>query len=286
MNEGFEGLPVQAMTCDVEDYFQVSAFENVIDRKDWPTFDCRIPRNMDRILAHFSEANATGTFFILGWVARKYPEIVRQIVSQGHEVASHGMEHKRICQQAAGEFLEDASAARKLLEDIAGVSVVGYRAASWSIGERTPWAHEVLAEAGYRYSSSTYPIRHDLYGAPDAPQVPHTVGGTGLLEIPASVVSIGGKNFPASGGGFFRLFPLWLSEWLIRKAQAARPSPYIFYFHPWEIDPDQPRVSGLPLKSRFRHYVNIEKTEARLIKILGRFRWGRMDRLFLAGDTS
>ena len=286
MTEASEKIPLQAMTCDVEDYFQVTALEPVVDRKDWTSFDCRVPRNMDRILGHFAEANITGTFFILGWVAKQHPEVVRQVVSQGHEVASHGMEHKRVWQQAPEEFLEDVTSARKLLEDIAGVSVVGYRAPSWSIGSRTPWAHEMLAEAGYRYSSSVYPTRNDVSRAPEVEREPHTVDGTGILEIPVSVVSIGGRSIPASGGGFFRLFPLRLSDWLIRKAQSERRSPYVFYFHPWEIDPEQPRMRGLSMKSRFRHYVNLEKTEARLVEILGRFRWGRMDRLFLTGETS
>ena len=286
MTGAADDISIHAMTCDVEDYFQVSAFESVIDRKDWPDFDCRIPRNMDRILAHFADANATGTFFILGWVAREYPEIVRRVVSQGHEVASHGMYHKRVWQQAPEEFLDDVVSARRLLEDIAGVEVTGYRAPSWSIGNRTPWAHEMLAEAGYQYSSSIYPARHDLGHTPDTPQEPHVVDGTGILEIPVSVVSIGGQRIPASGGGFFRLFPLSVSDWLIRRARSATRSPYIFYFHPWEIDPGQPRVGGLSLKTRFRHYFNLEKTEARLVKILGRFRWERMDRLFLGSEAT
>lgn len=285
MTDASEGLPIQAMTCDVEDYFQVSAFEEIVNRADWHTMDCRIPRNVDRILAHFADADVKGTFFVLGWVAKNHPDVVRRIAAEGHEVASHGMEHRRVWQQTPAEFLQDARAARDILQDTAGVPVSGYRAASWSIDSRAPWAHEMLAEAGYSYSSSIYPISHDHYGDPDSPEMPYKVGDTDVLEIPASVVRFCGRKVPASGGGFFRLFPLSLTECLIRRAQARGGAPYIFYFHPWEIDRDQPRMPGLSLQTRFRHYVNIAKVEARLRVLLERFRWGRMDEIFLAGSV-
>jgi polysaccharide deacetylase family protein (PEP-CTERM system associated) len=227
------------------------------------------------------DADARCTFFVLGWVAENHPEVVRSIVDQGHELASHGMEHRRVWQQEPEEFLEDSRNSRLILEDTGGVPVIGYRAASWSIDQRTPWAHDVLAKAGYQYSSSIYPVRHDHYGMPDAPIGPHAKGSSRLLEVPASVATVAGRRIPAAGGGFFRLFPLWMSEWLIRRSQAATETPYIFYFHPWEVDPQQPRIKDVSLTTRFRHYVNIDKVESRLQVLLRRFRWGRIDDLFL-----
>jgi polysaccharide deacetylase family protein (PEP-CTERM system associated) len=271
------------MTCDVEDYFQVSAFDGVVSRKDWKSFDCRIASNVDRILQHFDNAGIKGTFFILGWVAQHHPQVIRRIASEGHEIASHGLEHRRVWQQSATTFREDVLTTRILLEDIAGIPVIGYRAASWSIDSRTHWAYEVLGEAGYRYSSSIYPISHDHYGAPEAPTRPHEVAGTGVLEIPASVIRLAGRNFPVSGGGYFRLYPLSLSIWMIERRLAAEPIPYVFYFHPWEIDPEQPRIPDISLKTRIRHYLNLNKFEDRLCSLLDRFRWGRMDEIFLTG---
>ena len=272
---------MHAMTCDVEDYFQVSAFEGLVDRRDWMRLDCRIPRNVDRILGMLDEAGARCTFFVLGWVAENHPQVVRRIAEQGHELASHGMEHRRVWQQEPVEFLEDSRQSRLVLEDTAGVPVIGYRAASWSIDERTPWAHDVLSEAGYQYSSSIYPVSHDHYGMPDALTAPHAKGSSRLLEIPASIATVAGRRVPAAGGGFFRLFPLWMSEWLIRRSQAATETPYIFYFHPWEIDTEQPRMRDASASARFRHYVNIDKVESRLRILLSHFQWGRMDELFL-----
>jgi polysaccharide deacetylase family protein (PEP-CTERM system associated) len=268
------------MTCDVEDYFQVSAFNATVSAENWESYACRIPRNVDLILERLAEAEAKATFFTLGWVARQYPEVVRRIADAGHEIASHGMQHVRVWQQNREEFGEDAGAAKRLLEDTTGVPVVGYRAASWSIDGRSPWAHEILAEAGYRYSSSIYPISHDHFGVPDAPTVPHYVAGGGLLEIPASVVRLMGRNVPASGGGYFRLYPLRFSTWLIDRLQAQGDTPYIFYFHPWEMDPGQPRIDGVSRKARFRHYLNLEKFEPRFCALLSRYRWGRMDEIY------
>ena len=281
-----DGSPIHAMTCDVEDYFQVSAFNDRVDRRDWEKLDCRIPRNVDLILARFSDTRTKGTFFILGWVAKHYPEVVRRIVAAGHEVASHGMEHRRVWQQSSVEFREDASSARKLLEDVSGTRVVGYRAASWSMDERTPWAHDMLAEAGYMYSSSIYPISHDHFGMPDAPTNPFFVGDSGVLEVPASVVRLLGRNVPTAGGGYFRLYPLIISLWLIQKFQAPGSHPFVFYFHPWEMDPDQPRVDGASAKARFRHYLNLRKFDARLQALLKQFNWGRMDEIYLDGESA
>ena len=272
---------VHAMTCDVEDYFQVSAFDGLVPRSRWDSIECRIPRNIDKILALLDEKSTRGTFFTLGWVARRHPEVVRRIVNAGHELASHGMDHTRVWSQTPDEFSRDASDTKALLEDTGGVEVLGYRAASWSIDTRTPWAHDKLAEAGYQYSSSVYPVRHDLYGLPDAPREPFLAGSSKLLEIPPSTVEVAGRRLPAAGGGFFRLYPLWLSKLFLRRLDRDAKCPAIFYFHPWEMDVDQPRMSDASLRSRFRHYLNLGRFEARLSDILDSFKWDRMDRLYL-----
>ena len=272
-----------AMTCDVEDYFQVSAFEGLISREQWPSIDCRIPTNVDRTLERLEQYGAKATFFTLGWVAEHHPEVVRRISDEGHEIASHGMAHFRVWSQNPEEFLEDASRSRKLLEDLSGSQVSGYRAASWSMDQRTPWAHDVLAEAGYRYSSSIYPIPHDHFGDPDAPPYPHHAGTSGIVEIPASTTQILGRNVPVAGGGYFRLYPSLLSRWLIRRTMRESGAPYNFYFHPWELDPDQPRMSEASQKSKFRHYVNLKQFEKRWCSLLAEFSWDRMDKVFLDG---
>lgn len=272
---------VHAMTCDVEDYFQVSAFEGIVPRDRWASVHCRIPRNIDKTLQLFSDNGAKATFFTLGWVAEHHPEVVRRIVSEGHELASHGICHRRVWSQTPDEFRQDAGHARKLLEDVGGTAVTGYRAASWSIDSRTPWAHDILAELGYKYSSSVYPVSHDHYGVPDAPRYPHSLGTLQIKEIPPSTSRVLGKNIPVSGGGYFRLFPLSLSKYFINRHQASETYPYIFYFHPWELDPDQPRFDGIPLKTKFRHYLNLAAFEKRLAAILKSYSWGRMDEIYL-----
>jgi polysaccharide deacetylase family protein (PEP-CTERM system associated) len=213
-------------------------------------------------------------------VAESYPSVVRQIADAGHEVASHGMLHKRVFAQTPEEFREDAARAKRLLEDTSGTAVRGYRAPSWSIDTRTPWAHQVLQEVGYEYSSSIYPIAHDHYGVPSAPTQPFYVHATGMLEIPATTVRLAGRNWPVAGGGYFRLLPLSVSLALLRRAERAHATPLLFYFHPWELDVAQPRVAGASLKARFRHYVNLGKMEERLKVLLGEFSWDRMDRVF------
>jgi len=270
------------MTCDVEDYFHVSAFEGIVPRTSWDDMDWRLPANVDRVLELFADARVTATFFTLGWVAERLPEVVRRIADNGHEIACHGMRHVRVCNQDPAEFREDVTRAKRLLEDVTGKPVHGYRAASWSMDGRTPWAHEILKEAGYEYSSSIYPVAHDHYGMPEAPRQPFYPSSSGVLEIPASTVRLAGRNFPASGGGWFRLLPLWASLWLLRRASASMGTPAIFYFHPWEIDPDQPRMKGAHLLTWFRHYVNLDKFEQRLSVLLRSFEWGRMDDIFLA----
>jgi polysaccharide deacetylase family protein (PEP-CTERM system associated) len=271
------------MTCDVEDYFQVSAFEHMIAKDDWRTFECRIPANIDRILQLFADAGVKGTFFTLGWVARHYPEVVKRIADEGHEIASHGMQHVRVWTQQRDEFLNDILTTKGLLEDAGGTSVKGFRAASWSLDERTPWAYNALLEAGYDYSSSIYPISHDHYGMPSAPAAPFYIGSTDLLEIPASTTRFAGRNLPAAGGGYFRLMPFSLSLWLLRRVTREQGIPAVFYFHPWELDPGQPRIAGVTVRTRFRHYLNLDKFEGRLQNLLKSLPWDRMDKAFSIG---
>lgn len=270
------------MTVDVEDYFQVSAFESHIKRENWDSLPCRVERNVERILGMFADKQVKATFFTLGWVAERYPRMVRQIVEAGHELASHGWSHVRATEQDRGELLADVTRTKSFLEDLSGAPILGYRAASYSIGERNLWALEVLDEAGYRYSSSIFPIRHDLYGMPNAPRFAfHPNPGSEFLEIPVTTVELGRNKLPCGGGGWFRLFPYALSRWALRRVNDRDTQSCIFYFHPWEIDPDQPRQEGLPAKTRFRHYLNLTRMEGRLDSLLDDFRWARMDEVFL-----
>ena len=269
-----------ALTIDVEDYFQVSAFAPYIRREDWPSRECRVERNVGRILAMLAGRDTKATFFTLGWIAERYPQLVRDIVAQGHELASHGYGHERASDLSEAAFRDDVDRAKKLLEDIAGTPVKGYRAPSFSIGTGNLWAFDVLARAGYRYSSSIYPIAHDHYGMPDSPRFAYRLSA-GILEVPVTTLRVGSRNLPSSGGGYFRLLPYALSRWMIRRVNQQDGESAIFYFHPWEIDPGQPRVPGIDAKTRFRHYVNIPRMEAKLGTLLDDFRWGRMDDIFL-----
>lgn len=273
------GVISNALTIDVEDYFQVSAFAPHIERSAWDRTPCRIERNIDRILELLDQSEAKATFFTLGWLAQRYPHVVRDISAQGHEVASHGQAHLRASDQSPAEFDNDIRDAKQLLEDTAGVAVRGYRAPSFSISHKNLWAFDRIAAAGYCYSSSVYPVQHDHYGWPAAPRFPFRVS-CGLLEIPVSTARVFGRNLPAGGGGYFRLAPYALSRWAINRVNRVDRRPAIFYFHPWEIDPQQPRVKGVGLKTRFRHYVNLSRTELRLRQLLSDFRWDRMDRVF------
>ena len=272
---------VNALTIDVEDYFQVSALAPHFPRQSWESVPCRVERNVDVILSMLHEYGAKGTFFTLGWIAERYPHLVRLIAMEGHEVASHGYAHQRASDQSPAAFLADIRLAKTVLEDISGKTVRGYRAPSFSIGAGNPWAHDCLAEAGYEYSSSVYPVKHDHYGMPDAPRFPYRLEN-GLLEMPVTTVRYLGRNLPAGGGGYFRLLPYAASRWLIRKVNTDDKRPAMFYFHPWEVDPDQPRVKGTTAKTRFRHYVNLSRTEMRLRHLMNDFSWGRMDDVFLA----
>jgi polysaccharide deacetylase family protein (PEP-CTERM system associated) len=268
------------LTIDVEDYFQVSAFAPYIQRADWDARECRVERNVGRILDMLAAQKTQATFFTLGWIAQRYPHLVRRIADEGHEVASHGYGHERVSDLTPEAFAHDIRTAKHLLEDIAGVAVTGYRAPSFSIGQGNLWALDVLQQEGYRYSSSIYPIQHDHYGMPDAPRFAHRIRPD-LIEVPPTTLRMFNRNLPSSGGGYFRLFPYALSRWMLRQVNQNDQQPAIFYFHPWEIDAAQPRVAGIDARTRFRHYVNIPRMEQRLQRLLQDFQWGRMDHIFL-----
>ncbi|OYY66273.1 MAG: polysaccharide deacetylase [Sphingomonas sp. 28-62-11] len=265
------------MSVDVEDWFQVGAFEGVIDKADWPTLEARVERNTDAVLTMFAETGIQATFFTLGWVAKRNTALIRRIVDAGHEIASHGWDHQRVFTMTADQFAADLRAARETIEDAAGVAVTGYRAPSFSIDQRTPWAHSVLAEAGYRYSSSVAPIAHDHYGWPDAPRHAfRPVAGADLIELPITIASIAGREM-TTGGGFFRLFPGAITHRAVRQANACDQRPAVFYFHPWEIDPGQPRVANAPLKSKLRHYSRLGAMAGKLRTLIAAHHWGRVD---------
>ncbi len=279
---GSGGPLVNAMSVDVEDYFQVSAFDDHVSRADWERIPPRVDRNIDRTLDLFARHGVRATFFTLGWVARRFPERVRRIAAAGHEIASHGHGHDRVRDLAPEAFRRDLRSARAALEDAAGVAVTGYRAPSYSIGRDNPWAHAILEQEGYRYSSSVYPIRHDHYGMPEAPRQPYRPeAAPRLLEIPVTTVEAFGRRLPCGGGGYFRLYPYAFSRWALRRVNRVDGHRGVFYFHPWELDPEQPRVDGLPARTRFRHYLNLARTEARLDRLLADFHWDRVDRVFL-----
>lgn len=272
---------LNAMTVDVEDYFHVAAFEKQIQPSDWDSLVHRVDRNTRLLLDLFDANNAKSTFFFLGWVAERYPDLVKEVKRRGHEVASHGYAHTKVHQQTPAEFKADASKAKDMLEQLTGSAVVGYRAPSFSINKQSEWAFEILKEIGHQYSSSTYPVKHDLYGVPDWPQQPY-MREEGLLEIPMPILERFGKQLPIAGGGYFRLMPYWLSSRLISSFLAEDRMPYMFYFHPWEIDPDQPRVANAPLKSKFRHYVNLDRMESKLHELLKQFQWSSLQDVYLS----
>ncbi|HEX9812781.1 MAG TPA: XrtA system polysaccharide deacetylase [Burkholderiales bacterium] len=269
-----------AMTVDVEDYYQVSAFEPHVRRDEWGSYEPRVERNTERVLELFEGHGIRATFFMLGIVAERHPALVRRLVDAGHELASHGYSHVRATQQRPDEFREDVVRTKRLLEDIGGCAVRGYRAASYSIGADNLWALDVLRETGHDYSSSIYPIRHDLYGMPGAPRFAFRHNGDGLLEIPVTTVRVLNQTLPCGGGGYFRLLPYRVSRWAMRRVNQHDRQACVFYFHPWEIDPAQPRPRHLRLKTRVRHYLNLKRMEQRLTRLLQDFRWGRMDQIF------
>jgi polysaccharide deacetylase family protein (PEP-CTERM system associated) len=269
-----------AMTVDVEDYFQVQAFAHCINRNDWDIFPRRVDLNTNRILDLFDAAGVKATFFTLGWVAQRFPALVRRIVADGHELASHGWDHTRADTQQPEAFRADVNRTRTLLEDTGGTAVRGYRAATFSIGASNMWVYPILRQEGYLYSSSINPIRHDLYGMADAPRVPFRPHADGVIELPMTTVRLFGRNFPCSGGGYFRLLPTVLYRTGLRRVNRHDRQPGIFYFHPWEIDPGQPRVPNTGWKSRLRHYTNLSGMGADIEKLLRDFAWDRMDRVY------
>jgi polysaccharide deacetylase family protein (PEP-CTERM system associated) len=268
---------LNALTVDVEDYFQVSAFERRIPRSDWGRWESRVVANTQRMLALFAERGVRGTFFVLGWVAEQYPALVREIAAAGHEIGSHSYWHRLIYQQTAEEFRADVRRSKAALERIVERPVTLYRAPSFSITPQSRWALDVLAEEGFRVDASIFPVRHDRYGMRDAPCEPHAydLPAGRVEEFPASVLSVAGCRLPASGGGYFRLYPLALTLAAARQAN-RRGRPFMFYIHPWEIDPDQPRVPGVGWKSRLRHYVNLSRVEGKLARLLAALPFGTL----------
>jgi polysaccharide deacetylase family protein (PEP-CTERM system associated) len=280
------------LTIDVEDYFHVSAFEAVSPPETWDGREFRVDRNTEKLLAILAEYDVRATFFVLGWVARRFPELVKKIARQGHEIASHGYSHRRVTTQSRAEFRDDIRQSKALLEDLAARNVLGYRAPSYSIGPNSLWAYDELMEAGYLYDSSVFPMKHDFYGIPDWPRFPFWVirGGQGqwapddgraktpageaacrMLEIPITTLNLCGRNLPIAGGGYFRLFPYGVTRWGLRRINRQEGRPFVFYLHPWELDPEQPRMVGASRKSRLRHYLNLEKTEGRFRRLLWDF---------------
>ncbi len=271
---------VNGLSVDVEDWFQVGAFEGVIDRGSWTSLDDRVERNCDRILEMFAAADVQATFFTLGWVAQRHGSLMRRIVDAGHELASHGWDHERVFRFDRASFTADLERSRKVLEDASGQRITGYRAPSFSIDQRTPWAYMALAEQGYEYSSSVAPISHDHYGWREAPRFAFKpLPWSDLIEIPVTTAHFAGRRLAAGGGGFFRVLPYGFSRWAIRQVNDSDRRPAVFYFHPWEIDPQQPRVTGASLRSKVRHYTNLGVMAEKLEQLLGDFAWGRMDLL-------
>ena len=280
-------MKINAMTVDVEDYFQVSAFEAHIEKVQWDQLPHRVADNTARILDVFAKHQVKATFFTLGWVAERYPQLIQRLVAEGHELASHGYQHIRVTEQTPEQFRADIRKTKALLEDISGHTVTGYRAASYSIGADNLWALEILQQEGHRYSSSIYPVKHDLYGMPSAPRFAFRPDNAPeLLEIPITTLNLFGRNLPCGGGGFFRLYPYLFSKWAYRHINDVEHRSGIFYFHPWEIDPAQPRQRDLPLKSRFRHYLNLTRMEQRLEHLLEDFAWDTMQNVFLSPPDS
>lgn len=269
-----------ALTIDVEDYFQVSAFSNIINKKNWDEKECRIEKNIDNIISILDLKKIKATFFTLGWIAERYPSMIKKILMEGHELASHGYAHEKVSEISKSDFYQDVTRAKGILEDIGGKQINGYRAPSFSIAEKNFWAMEILSETGHRYSSSIYPVKHDHYGSPNAPRFPYKVFSE-LLEVPPTTVKLFGRNFPASGGGYFRLLPYSISKKMLDHVNSSENKPVVFYFHPWEIDSHQPKISNLSIKARFRHYKNIEKMEEKIKKLVEDFHWDRMDNIFL-----
>jgi polysaccharide deacetylase family protein (PEP-CTERM system associated) len=274
-----------ALSVDVEDYFQVEAFKSIVDRGSWESRPTRVLQSTSRVLDIFAAFETQATFFILGWVAERYPALVKRISDAGHEVASHGYGHENLHALSPAQVRQDVSRAKTILEQICGKSVLGYRAPTFSIGRDNWWVYEILGEEGYRYSSSIYPIVHDLYGVPDAPRTAFSpISGSDLLEVPVATVKLWGANRPCGGGGYFRLLPYRVSRWSIARVNRTDRMPCVFYCHPWEFDVGQPRFSNAPFKSRLRHYLNISQMSDRVSRLLRDFSWGRIDNIFMGAS--
>jgi polysaccharide deacetylase family protein (PEP-CTERM system associated) len=270
---------LNAMTVDVEDYFQVSAFEGVVDKKDWNSISLRVGDNTNRLLDLFAANNVKSTFFTLGWVAQRCPDVIKRIVREGHELASHGLAHQRATTMTEKQLYDDIKQSKDILENIGGVALKGYRAPSFSINDSNTWAYDILKDLGFTYSSSTYPISHDLYGVPEWPRFKYT-RENGLIEIPIPTIIKKGTNVGIGGGGYFRLYPYWLSKRRITEYMQAESAPYSFYFHPWEIDAQQPRFDNAPWKSKVRHYINLSRMEGKIEKLLKDFNWVTMSEAY------
>lgn len=270
-----------AMTVDVEDYFHVSAFAKRIRPEDWDTFESRVERNTQRILDLFDAAGTTSTFFVLGWVAERHPQLVKEIARRGHEVACHGYSHRLVYEQAPEVFREETARAKAVLENLVQAPVLGYRAASYSIVQRSIWALDILIEQGFAYDSSIFPVRHDRYGMPDAGREPHvwrTANSGTIVEFPLTTKEILNYRLPVSGGGYFRIFPYAVTDWALSSINRHERRPFIFYLHPWEVDPGQPRIEASWL-SRFRHYHNLHQCEHRLQQLIGDYRFGTVNQV-------
>jgi polysaccharide deacetylase family protein (PEP-CTERM system associated) len=266
-----------AMTVDVEDYFHVAAFNKVIDPSTWDSWPCRVEQNTNTLLALFDRNKIKITFFILGWVAERYPELIKRIHAQGHEIASHGYSHQLIYKQDPKVFREETAKSKQILEDLIQQPIAGYRAASYSITRNSLWALETLAELGFTWDSSIFPTRHDNYGIPGSPEEPYKIGtrqGKILTEFPLTTAKVLGQSIPAAGGGYFRQYPYFVSRWLFEIASLNQTKPQIFYLHPWEIDPDQPRVPNASWFSNFRHYTNLHRCLPRLERMIADFKFG------------
>lgn len=266
---------LNAMTVDVEDYFQVSAFDGVINKSDWDSISLRVGDNTHRLLDLFAKHNVKSTFFTLGWVAKRCPDVIKRIVNEGHELASHGLAHQRVTTMDEKQFIADVTESKNILEDIGGKAIIGYRAPSFSINDSNTWVYGHLVDLGFKYSSSTYPIEHDLYGVPKWPRFKYE-RPEGIIEIPIPTIRKDGKNTGIGGGGYFRLYPYWLSKRRIERYMREETAPYSFYFHPWEIDDEQPRINNASWKSKFRHYVNLSRMEGKIAQLTQDYNWGTM----------
>jgi polysaccharide deacetylase family protein (PEP-CTERM system associated) len=278
-----------AMTVDVEDYYHVAAFAKVIDPNDWDKWPSRVEANTHRLLQLFDDANIKITFFILGWVAERYPDLVKSIRAQGHEIASHGYSHQLIYKQSPEIFRAETAKSKQILEDLGQTPIIGYRAASYSITRKSLWALDILAELGFTWDSSIFPTRHDNYGIPGSPEEPYriiTSSGTSLLEFPLTTAKVMGQAIPAAGGGYFRQYPYALSKWLFERASLNQSKPQIFYLHPWEIDPEQPRVPNASWFSNFRHYTNLKRCLPRLERMIVDFQFGTMSQCLHSRDVN